>query len=92
MCEKGRPSKRYPDVERQLRCGCGNLMARVTTSGIELKCRRCKRICIVPLGRADIEKLCLGKQILNQKGQRPLSPESEKEREDEKDSGAASKV
>ena len=30
-----------------LRCDCGSLMARVTARGIELKCRRCKRIVLV---------------------------------------------
>lgn len=30
-----------------LRCECGNLVARITESGIELKCRRCKRIKII---------------------------------------------
>jgi hypothetical protein len=30
-----------------VRCDCGSLMARVTTSGIELKCRRCKRVVLV---------------------------------------------
>jgi len=29
---------------RNLRCPCGSLMARVSRAGIELKCRRCKRV------------------------------------------------
>ncbi len=33
-----------------LRCHCGSLMARVTTRGIELKCRRCKRLVLVASG------------------------------------------
>ena len=32
-----------------LRCECGNLIARYVPEGLELKCRRCKRIVIVPL-------------------------------------------
>lgn len=32
-----------------LRCECGSLMARVTAAGVELKCRRCKRVVLVPL-------------------------------------------
>jgi phage FluMu protein Com len=28
----------------ELRCACGSLMARLTAVGIELKCRRCKRV------------------------------------------------
>jgi hypothetical protein len=33
----------------ELRCICGSLMARVTPAGVELKCRRCKRVIVVPL-------------------------------------------
>ena len=36
-------------VERELRCGCGSLMARLTADGLELKCRRCKRLVVVPV-------------------------------------------
>ena len=35
--------------ERQLRCACGSLMARLTAAGVELKCRRCKRVVVVRL-------------------------------------------
>ncbi len=31
----------------EVRCHCGSLMARVTARGVELKCRRCKRIVLV---------------------------------------------
>ena len=31
----------------EVRCHCGSLMARVTDHGIELKCRRCKRVVLV---------------------------------------------
>jgi hypothetical protein len=33
--------------EWDLRCHCGSLMARVTVQGIELKCRRCKRVVVL---------------------------------------------
>ena len=33
--------------DAELRCHCGSLMARVTARGIELKCRRCKRVVVV---------------------------------------------
>ncbi len=33
--------------EREVRCPCGSLMARVTPQGVELKCRRCKRVVLV---------------------------------------------
>jgi len=39
------PSSLRSDAE--LRCDCGSLMARVTMRGIELKCRRCKRLVVV---------------------------------------------
>ena len=29
------------------RCVCGNLLARLTDSGVELKCRRCKRLVLI---------------------------------------------
>lgn len=31
------------------RCECGSLLARRTARGIEIKCRRCKRIMVIPL-------------------------------------------
>jgi phage FluMu protein Com len=37
----------------QCRCECGNLLAKFVPEGIELKCRRCKRI--VLLRFAEIE-------------------------------------
>ena len=33
----------------EVRCGCGNLLARLVLGGVELKCRRCKRTVMVPL-------------------------------------------
>ncbi len=32
-----------------LRCGCGNLLARVVGREVELKCRRCKKLWRIPL-------------------------------------------
>lgn len=34
------------------RCECGSLLARVVPDGIELKCRRCKRVMLVPVALA----------------------------------------
>jgi hypothetical protein len=31
------------------RCGCGSLLARLRPGGVELKCRRCKRVVMLPL-------------------------------------------
>ena len=36
-----------------MRCGCGNLLARWVEGGVELKCRRCKRMVIVPIEGAN---------------------------------------
>lgn len=33
-----------------LRCHCGSLIARLVPTGVEIKCRRCKRRVILPLG------------------------------------------
>ncbi len=40
-----------PDLGRgeDMRCGCGNLLARLVPGGVELKCRRCKRTVVLPL-------------------------------------------
>jgi len=35
--------------ENELRCRCGSLLARLSGSALELKCRRCKRIVVVKL-------------------------------------------
>jgi len=34
----------------EMRCSCGNLLARLVAGGVELKCRRCKRTVVLPLG------------------------------------------
>lgn len=36
--------------EADLRCDCGSLLARRVEGGVELKCRRCKRTVVLPLG------------------------------------------
>ena len=33
---------------KEHRCTCGQLLAKITGSGIELKCKRCKRIEVIP--------------------------------------------
>jgi hypothetical protein len=30
------------------RCACGSLLARLSAHGVELKCRRCKRVVVIP--------------------------------------------
>ena len=34
------------------RCTCGSLLARLVASGVELKCRRCKRLVVLPFHTA----------------------------------------
>lgn len=33
---------------RETRCECGQLIAKVAEGGLELKCKRCKRIVVIP--------------------------------------------
>jgi phage FluMu protein Com len=40
------------DKDAEARCHCGNLLARLTPRGVEIKCRRCKRVHVVPLAAA----------------------------------------
>jgi len=35
-------------AKRETRCECGQLMAKLHRDGIELKCKRCKRIVLIP--------------------------------------------
>jgi phage FluMu protein Com len=40
-------------VDQEARCECGQLIAKLLQNGIEVKCKRCKRIVVIPL--ASIE-------------------------------------
>ena len=33
---------------RETRCACGQLVAKLRPDGVELKCKRCKRLVLVP--------------------------------------------
>jgi phage FluMu protein Com len=45
------------EAVRDSRCECGNLLARLTPRGVEVKCRRCKRVVLLPIGsKEDDEK------------------------------------
>ncbi|HEX9758476.1 MAG TPA: hypothetical protein VGB26_11895 [Nitrospiria bacterium] len=35
--------------QREIRCHCGSLVAKLLEIGVELKCRRCKRLAVIPL-------------------------------------------
>jgi hypothetical protein len=36
----------------ECRCACGSLAARIVAAGVQLKCRRCKRLILVPWSSA----------------------------------------
>ncbi|SPP63370.1 hypothetical protein NITLEN_10456 [Nitrospira lenta] len=40
---------RQPAHDGSLRCACGQLIARWTRAGVEIKCKRCRRLVCVPL-------------------------------------------
>jgi phage FluMu protein Com len=35
--------------ESEIRCTCGSLLARLSRRGVEVKCRRCKRVIVIPV-------------------------------------------
>jgi hypothetical protein len=37
-----------------VRCCCGSLVARIVPGGVELKCRRCHRLTVVPVPRDTV--------------------------------------
>jgi phage FluMu protein Com len=37
----------------EARCECGQLMAKVREDGLELKCKRCKRIVLIPFAMIE---------------------------------------
>jgi len=49
----GRCERMSRHTDAELRCHCGNMMGRMTSRGIEVKCRRCKRIHVIPLSVLD---------------------------------------
>lgn len=38
-----------PRNSKEVRCDCGSLIARLCKEGVELKCRRCKSLHIIPI-------------------------------------------
>jgi phage FluMu protein Com len=38
----------FPCQQTETRCECGQLIAKVRGQGLELKCKRCKRIVVIP--------------------------------------------
>ncbi len=67
ICGKLEDARRCSCDKGELRCECGNLMARMNSRGIELKCRRCKRIIAIPLSMGKCENAKESKKILKAK-------------------------
>jgi hypothetical protein len=42
------PLPAVEDRQTEARCHCGQLVAKLRREGIELKCKRCKRIVLIP--------------------------------------------
>ncbi len=40
-----------PSGER--RCLCGQLLARLSKAGVEIKCKRCRRVVVIPWRNVD---------------------------------------
>jgi hypothetical protein len=40
----------------EARCHCGHLVAKLRRTGVELKCKRCKRLLLIPFAR-ELPKL-----------------------------------
>lgn len=47
------PKKDERLFAEDLRCLCGSLVAKVRKDGIELKCRRCKRVALIPFSEDE---------------------------------------
>jgi len=48
-----RTFKPDPCPDNETRCECGQLIAKVRGQGIELKCKRCKRIVVIPFSSIE---------------------------------------
>jgi len=54
------PEQKEPSSLSETRCHCGQLMAILRKNGIELKCRRCKRITLIPFSAISVEHTSAG--------------------------------
>jgi phage FluMu protein Com len=69
------PGPEAPDASIECRCLCGSLVARATPRGVELKCRRCKRILLVPWDRSEAHSPSIS-EASGPRGPEPSHPES----------------
>jgi phage FluMu protein Com len=44
-----RKKEESPEDKHDLRCFCGRLLARLVAGGVEIRCSRCKRSCVIAL-------------------------------------------
>lgn len=42
-----------PTPPHEARCECGQLIAKLRADGVELKCKRCKRIVLIPFESSE---------------------------------------
>ena len=70
----------------ETRCECGQLIAKVKGQSLELKCKRCKRIVVIPFSsihhqvayeKGGFRKYRRNTALLKSNDQRPSSPESD---------------
>ena len=45
-------------TSEEVRCHCGQLMARLVDEGIELKCKRCRRLMVISFSKIEGWVLC----------------------------------
>lgn len=50
---QARPETTSRTDSSEARCECGQLIAKMRGDGIELKCKRCKRIVLIPFASID---------------------------------------
>lgn len=50
---EGKIQPRIALGESETRCECGQLIAKVRGQGLELKCKRCKRIVLIPFAAIE---------------------------------------
>ncbi len=49
-------AKAHSPHSQETRCECGQLIAKLRSDGVELKCKRCKRIVLIPYtSMAEVE-------------------------------------
>lgn len=50
-------SDRCRKDDEEVRCECGHLLAKLTTEGVEVKCRKCKRVHLLRVSVGQLAKL-----------------------------------